>query len=70
MVSFEKVFANIGSAVEKLKNFCDENAKQSSTIVHSEVYPSESDAKKADEDFTFRAWFSAQKEFERRTKGL
>lgn len=69
-MSFEKFIENFKSATEKMMDYAQkEIGGMGTTIMHGEVYPTEEEAKKAASDPKYRAWYSSQKEFSRRTRG-
>lgn len=63
----EDVFRDLKSSLGKMKDFVNKaEVGTSTTIMHPEVYSSDEDAKRANEDIQFKSFFSAQKEAERR----
>ena len=70
-MSLKKFLSNITSAVDKMQDYAKKEIEgKQTTIMHSEVYSTVDEAKRAALDPSFRAFYSSKKEFSRRSRGI
>jgi hypothetical protein len=70
-MSLKKFLSNITSAVDKMQDYAKKEIEgKQTTIMHSEVYSTVEEAKRASADPSFRAFYSSRKEFKRRSRGI
>jgi len=70
-MSLKKFLNNITSAVDKMQDYAKKEIEgKQTTIMHSEVYSTVEEAKRAASDPSFRAFYSSRKEFNRRSRGI
>jgi len=70
-MSLKKFIENITQAVDKMQDYANKEIEgKETTIMHSEVYSTVDEAKKAAKDSSFRAFYSSKKEFNRRSRGI
>ena len=70
-MSLEKFLKNIAQATEKMQDYAKKEIEgKQTTIMHSEVYSTVDEAKRAASDPSFRAFYSSRKEFNRRSRGI
>ena len=70
-MSIRKLLSNISSAVNKMQDYTkNEIEGKKTTIMHSEVYSTADEAKRAAIDPSFRSFYSSKKEFKRRIRGV
>jgi hypothetical protein len=70
-MSIQKFLNNITSAVNKMQDYAQNEIEgEKTTIMHSEVYPTVGEAKRAAADPNFRSFYSSKKEFKRRIRGI
>lgn len=70
-MSLTKFIKNMTQAVDKMQDYVKkEMVGKQTTIMHPEVYSTVDEAKKAATDVRFRAFYSAKKEFDRRSRGI
>jgi len=70
-MSLKKFLNNMTQAIDKMKDYAEKEMEgKQTTIMHSEVYSTVDEAKKAASDPSFRAFHSSRKEFSRRSRGI